>query len=85
MNDEFLSRLQGKRPSPSLPSRSTLWANPTIQTLNFHPKFPLSYLGEMSEGQRGFPPFIFLFLQVVDIAINFNDQPCRRTRMNYEG
>ncbi len=28
--------------------------NPTIQLLNFQPKFLLSYLGEMSEGQRGF-------------------------------
>ncbi len=28
--------------------------NPTIQLLNFHPEFLLSYLGEMSEGQRGF-------------------------------
>jgi hypothetical protein len=28
--------------------------NPTIQLLNFQPKFSLSYLGEMSEGQRGF-------------------------------
>jgi hypothetical protein len=28
--------------------------NPTIQLLNSHPKSPLSYLGEMSEGQRGF-------------------------------
>ena len=28
----------------------------------------------MSNGQRGFPPFIFLFLQIVDIAIHFNDQ-----------
>jgi hypothetical protein len=48
--------------------------NPTIQTLHFHLNFPLSYLGEMSNGQRGFPPFIFLFLQVVDIAIDLNDQ-----------
>ncbi len=48
--------------------------NPTIQTPHFHPNFSLSYLGEMSNGQRGFPPFIFLFLQIVDIAIHFNDQ-----------
>jgi hypothetical protein len=28
--------------------------NTTIQLLNFQPEFPLSYLGEMSKGQRGF-------------------------------
>ncbi len=53
MKDEFSSPFAGKCPSPSLPSRSTLWANPTIQTPHFHPNFSLSYLGEMSEGQRG--------------------------------
>ncbi len=37
----------------------------------------MSYLGEMSNGQRGFPPFIFLFPQVVDIAIHFNNQPAK--------
>ena len=26
--------------------RHTLWANPTIQLLNFHPEFSLSYLGD---------------------------------------
>jgi hypothetical protein len=35
-------------------------------------------------GQHLSPPFIFLFLQVVDIAIYFNNQPRRRARMNYE-
>ena len=48
--------------------------NPTIQALSSQPKFTLSYLAEMSNGQRGFPPFIFFFLQVVDIAIHFNNQ-----------
>ena len=27
--------------------------NPTIQTLDIHPQFSLSHLGEMSDGQRG--------------------------------
>ena len=30
--------------------------NPTIQLLNSRPKFKLSYLGEMSNGQRGSNP-----------------------------
>ncbi len=29
----------------------------------------------MSNGQRGFPSLILFFLQIVDIAIHFNDQP----------
>lgn len=28
---------------------------------------------------EGVPPFILLFLQVMDIAIDFNDQPCPMT------
>jgi len=34
---------------------------------------------------EGVPPFVFPFLQVVDIPIHLNDQPRRRARMNYEG
>jgi hypothetical protein len=44
--DEFVPICRKKPIAESPP-------NPTIQTLNFHPKFSLSYLGEMSEGQRG--------------------------------
>ena len=46
MKDEFLPHLQGNAHRGVSP-------NPTIQTLNVHPKFSLPYLGEMSEGQRG--------------------------------
>jgi hypothetical protein len=35
------------------PRSETKGANPTIQMLNLHPNFPLSYLGEMPNGQRG--------------------------------
>ena len=35
-------------------------------------------------GQHPLAPFIFLFLQIVDIAIHFNNQPRQRARMKDE-
>ena len=47
-------------PTHASPAWTSLLArsppNPTIQPRTPHPKLSLSYLGEMSEGQRGFPP-----------------------------
>jgi hypothetical protein len=53
------------------PSRSTLWANPTSQTINSHPKFPLSYLGEVPKAEGGKPAMN----QNLDLETRPNPQP----------
>ena len=54
--------------------------NPTIQLLNFHPEFSLSYLGEMSEGQRGVP-FQYIFADLDNVIRGYADDKGIVSRM----